>query len=210
MKKVTRYRLIEFFELIANSVLPIIFWVSVIFGFDAPYVAILTIIAALVHEAGHLAAIRIFSGKNARLRAHASGFRINQGKATSYLAEAAVVLSGPCVNILIYLLSLLFANALDGYVKILGYINLATGVSNLLPIEGYDGYRAICVLLTKSNRSDWIRLLDVFSFSVCVLISFASLHLIDKLGEGYWIFGLFFFTMLSKLSFLVKYDIFGE
>ena len=210
MENMTRYRVIELLELLSSSVLPIIFWVSLIFGFDAPYIAILTIIAAILHEIGHIVAIHVFTKGDAKIRGHASGFRIKGNGPISYAREIAVTLSGPATNLAIYLVCIPLGQLLGTYVKMIGYINLATGVSNLLPIEGHDGYGAIRLLLTKRGRTGCIKALEIFSFCVCITVTFASLHLIDRFGEGYWIFGLFFCTMLSKLSFFVKYDIFGE
>ena len=43
-----------------TEVLSVVFWVLVIFGFDLPYVAVLTIAAALIHELAHLTAIFAF------------------------------------------------------------------------------------------------------------------------------------------------------
>lgn len=210
MKKITRYRIIEVLQLLAGSVLPIIFWVSVIFGFDAPYFAILTIISAVIHELGHGLAISVLSDTGGGIRGHSTGFRIRTESMLSYPREIAILLAGPCINILIFLLTIPFGEALSGYLKVLGYINLATGASNLLPLEGYDGYGALCAFYRARGSERRIKLLEHVSFTLSVCLTFCSLHLIDKFGEGYWIFGLFFFTVLSKLAIFGKYDIFGE
>lgn len=210
MKNSTRSRIIEISELLAGSILPIIFWISVIFGFDTPDVAILTIISAVIHESGHCIAILFFSKSTPSLRGHSTGFRIRQEKLLSYSQEIGILLAGPCMNLLIFLITLPFVNALHGYVRILGYINLATGISNLLPLEGYDGYGAISMLLKNRGAGGLIKFLESFSFILSVTLTFISLHLIDIFGEGYWIFGLFFFTAISKLIKMGKYDIFEE
>ena len=114
MKKITRYRIIEILQLFAGSVLPIIFWLSVIFGFDAPYFAILTIISALIHELGHGWAIAVLSDTGGGIRGHSTGFRIKTRSMLSYSREIAILLAGPFVNILIFLLTLPFGNALFG------------------------------------------------------------------------------------------------
>ena len=49
--------LIKVLSEISNSFLPLLFWALIMFGFDAPYIAILTIISAIIHEAGHLFAM---------------------------------------------------------------------------------------------------------------------------------------------------------
>lgn len=197
-------------ELLCGSILPIIFWISLIFGFDVPYIAVLTIISAIAHELGHCAAIYLFTGKEEKIRGHSSGFRIKRSNSLSYRKEIAILLAGPTVNILIFLALHPFRNALGGYIGTFALVNLATGVSNLLPFEGYDGYGAISEVLRAMGRAEAIKRLETFSFVLSSAVTFVSLYLIERFGEGFWIFGLFFFTVLSKLFSFQKYDIFGE
>lgn len=210
MKSTTRYRIIEIAELLYGSVLPIIFWVSLIFGFDTPYIAILTLVSAVIHEIGHGLAISLLAGDGTSIRGHASGFRIKEGRMLPYAHEVAIFLCGPLANILLFLITLPFGELMSGYVRILGYVNLATGISNLLPFEGYDGYGALCMIFRSGGREHLIRRLEICSFLLSILVTFAALHLIDLFGEGYWIFGLFFFSVLSKLVNFGKYDFSGE
>ena len=210
MKNSTRYRIIEVMRLLSESILPIIFWVSLIFGFDVPYVAVLTIISAILHEMGHCIAIYALTGRDGTVRGHSSGLRIRRTEALTYKKEIIILLSGAAVNIALYLIFLPFGNALDGYVRVFALVNLATGISNLLPLEGYDGYGAISEALRSFGRADLLKRLEIISFILSVSVTFLALYLIDRFGEGYWIFGLFFFTVLSKLVSFGKYDIFEE
>ena len=210
MKNFTRYRIIEILKLLSDSILPIIFWVSLIFGFDTPYIAILTVISAILHELGHCMAIHLLGAGESELRGHSSGFRIKRSDALPYKKEIIILLSGPLVNICIFLITFPFRDALYGYIGALGFINLITGLSNLMPFEGYDGYGALCEALRCIGREEMIDRLEILSFVLSILVTFLSLYLIERFGEGYWIFGLFFFTVLSKLAILGKYDIFGE
>ena len=210
MKSVIRYRTVKFVELLSYSILPIIFWVSIIFGFDTPCIAILTITCALIHECGHYFAIFCFTDTPGVLRGHSSGFRIKQRKMLSYGKEIAVLLAGPLINVVFFIICFLFGSCLSGYVRLFGYVNLATGISNLLPIEGYDGYGALSELFRSFGRDDLSQKLEAFSFIFSVCLIFLSLYLIDRFGEGYWIFGLFFVAVVSKLATFGKYNIFGR
>ena len=58
MKFSTVLMMIKILKTLSESILPIFFWVLMIFGMDVPYIAILTIIAAVIHEIGHIEAIR--------------------------------------------------------------------------------------------------------------------------------------------------------
>ena len=70
-------------------VLPIFFWLFLIFGFDEPSMALWTIIAAVIHESGHI--IYIISKKKLRLniRGVLSGFRIKTNSLLSYKEECS-------------------------------------------------------------------------------------------------------------------------
>ena len=206
----TKRRLIELLELLSGSVLPIIFWASLIFGFDTPYVAVLTIISAILHEIGHYAAISLLTADGCSVKGHASGFRIRKSKPIGYAGGIAILLAGPAVNILLFLISLPFNNFLFGYFRIFGLINLATGISNLLPFEGYDGYGILREIFLSIDHPEYISKLETLSFIFGTGITFVSLYLIDRLDAGYWIFGLFFFATMTKLINFGKYDIFGE
>ena len=92
---------------LADTVLPLLFWVLLIFGFDTPDIAILTISAALIHELGHLAAIHLFCG-SAKMRGHLSGFRIKTSSAT-YSQHALVLAAGPMANIALFLMLMPFS-----------------------------------------------------------------------------------------------------
>ena len=210
MKNLTRYRIIELMELLSGSVLPIIFWISLIFGFDSPYIAILTIISAVLHEIGHSMAISLLSKSEVTIKGHATGFRIKRSGMMTYKNEIAVLLSGPAVNIAIFILSLPLGNVLSGYARILGYINLATGVSNLLPFEGYDGYGIIKKLLELTGTTALIKPLFYISFILTTAVTFLALYLLLKFGVGYWVFGVFFTILLSKIWRLTKEDILRE
>lgn len=210
VKNSTQYRIIEICELLCGSVLPIVFWVSMIFGFDLTYIAVLTLTAAAIHELGHYTAIFIFSKKGDDLYVKPSGFRIKRSESLSYKKEILILLFGPFANILFFILSIISTRFFGDYIRTFGYINLATGISNLLPLEGYDGYGALKELFASHYRGDLISRLEILSFIFSIFLTFISLYLIDRLGEGYWIFGIFFCAMLSKLASFGKYDIFGE
>ena len=126
-----------------SKILPLLFWALLILGFDCLYVSVLTALAAAIHECGHL--IFAPSHKKATLpRADISGFRIKIS-GMSYKEELITALGGPLINILLGGIFLLFFgnSPFANYAKVFGIINLLTALSNLLPIEGYDGYKIL-------------------------------------------------------------------
>ena len=191
------------FVFLLEKFLPVVFWVLLLFGFDSAYAAILTILAALIHEGGHLIFSLSFSHKrSALIKSDLSGFRIRT-KYLSYKEELIAAIGGPIANLAVGLLFLFFpfGKEFEEYATAFGVLNIMTMVSNLLPIEGYDGYKAISAissLIFRDNlKTDVVLYWVSFVFS-CIMM-FLSLYLMLRLGEGYWIFAVFFSVTLSTI-----------
>ena len=103
-------------------------------------------------------------------------------------------------NILFALLCL-FPTPLDkGYIQVFAVLNLATAVSNLLPIEGYDGYGIILTILeAKEASSRSYVILGLVSRAIIMTTCIFSLCLIDRVNGGYWIFAIFFSHTLKVI-----------
>ena len=121
------------------EVLPVFFWAFLIFGFEEAEVAITTIICAIIHECGHLWCI-LFQNGSASLGGVIFGFRIKAKKLKSYNQEISVYLCGPLANLVMAFVFYLLTPNLGEPAITVATLNLATALSNLLPIKGYDGY----------------------------------------------------------------------
>ena len=191
----------KFFKTVADRILPVLFWIAVMLTFDTPSVAVLTVIAALIHEGGHItAAFIIGCGDISLPQAALTGLRIRPSRLLSYKEEAVIALSGPLVNLLAFLALLTFYRA-SAYLFTFGVINLLTAISNLLPIRGYDGYRVVNgILLAHTDVESAGRITGAISSLLCGALVFISLFLMLKIGEGYWIFAIFFSIMLRDIT----------
>ena len=182
----------------AKQTLTLLFWIILTFGFDSPDMAILTVCAALIHELGHLLAIYLLGKYNgSALCPSVSGFRIKTVD-LSYKDEAITALAGPLINLLVGI-PLVFSK--NGYFYLFGALNLMSALSNLLLIKGYDGYRAagslISLFAKEAHKADLY--LSRVSFFFSSALCFLSLYLILKINGGYWIFFVFFSTLLSEI-----------
>lgn len=195
-----------------ERVLPLFFWLFLIFAFDDSSFAIMTLIAALIHEAGHM----IFGLTRGVLRVmpapSATGFKISPEKTLSYKDDLLLTLGGPVLNLTVFFV-LFFLKCFMGIatgLSVFSTVNLLTALSNLLPIKGHDGYRAIenVLLLYSENHERARSALSAFSFFFTALLMFLSLFLMLKLGEGYWIFVIFFSSFIGELTKTVKYGVF--
>ena len=183
-----------------TSTLSFIFWGIILFGFNTPAIAVLTFISAVIHEFGHIAAL-LFTGKFRGLpHLRISGMRLYSKEHLSYRDELIILLSGPLANLFAFLLLYLLSLLLGKYFFIFSMLNLFTAISNLFPIEGYDGYKIVSTLISMlgGGKSLW-KILSGVSFAFSVMLTFLSLYLIMKMGEGFWIFGIFFISLLTRL-----------
>ena len=177
--------------------MPFLFWVLLLFAFDKTYLAVLTLICAIVHEGGHIACALICM-KKLTLKAVGNGFRIKVETQLSYVKEILISASGPLINITVF--ALLYHAKTDSYISDFAILNLLTALSNLLPIEGYDGYRILNCTLKLLEIPTGENILSHASFVSCIALCFISLFLIMKIDYGYWIYFVFLATIFKKIQ----------
>ncbi len=182
--------------------LPTVFWGLLIYGFDAPYMANITILSIIIHEVGHVLSLFLLR-KEQNIRGVINGIRLSPKQSLSYREELLVALGGPLVNIIVggLLLALPFSKE---YIKAFAVMNLLTALSNLLPTQGSDGYRIIKSALALIFGREYFFALDIVSIVISILITLSALFLMLKIGEGYWIYCLFLYNSLSILENLRK------
>ena len=174
-------------------------------SFDETEVAIITIICALIHEGGHIIALLFFSEDKFKLRGVASGFRITKHRLSSYRAEILVYLSGPMLNLFFSIFPFLLLPYHSEHLSTFSLLNLATALSNLLPVEGYDGYGALrCLLLSRSSEFIAEKVLPLISFLLILSLCVFSIYFIDRFAEGYWVFFIFSGALIKKLDSALK------
>ena len=186
-------------------VLSTAFWVLVLFGFEQPELAITTLICAFIHEFGHFICIILLNRKDFKFRGVINGFRIQSKGIHSYDEEILIYLSGPFANIFALIVCLILSGLTDRNFITIGVINLVTALSNLLPIKGYDGYGAIKSFINKQEFPEVaIKALSCLSSALIFLFCIFSLYLINRHNGGYWIFAIFFVSMLKEFKERLK------
>lgn len=130
----------------------------------------LSLAACAAHELGHLAAIRLLGGRVECMRVTLIGaeIRLKGMCRLSYPREAAAVLAGPGVN-------LLLAALCSGKAPVFAGINLALGLFNLLPIHPLDGGRLLYFLLAQLTREE-------SAWTVCRVLAAALTALAAAVG----------------------------
>lgn len=198
----TRYKLQNILNVINKllNILSVFFWIGIIFGFEDYDMAIATTLSVMIHEGGHILYLYI-RGKGIRLKGVVSGFRLKAGRMMSYGEQAMLYASGVGANLISALLFIVIQPLIGDCVQLFIFASLATAISNLMPIKGYDGYGLIKVALEASGANcSAFSLLSIISTALIFTFCILSLYLIDRCGLGYWIFAVFFVSMLGGIG----------
>ena len=144
------------------------------------YTPVYVFAAAIVHEFGHLTAMKICGVKLRGLSLHAGGAVIDSDRMNvSYPAETVICLSGAAAN-----LAAAAVSALAGAPETFTFANIALAAFNLLPIRSLDGFnamRAVFYMRTDDfNAAE--RALDAVSYVFLVLFWLASCFIQFKAG----------------------------
>ena len=169
-----------------------------LFAFDQPYLAVLTIFSMAWHELFHvLALMRI--AKRAHLRTHLSGLRLFPSGTLSYREERYAAAAGPIGGFIGAFFCLLLSPLAPAYLYDFALCHLLTSLSNLFPIEGYDGYRILQTTLSLRGGDGTHTTMKKISFVFSAVLSLFSLFLFGILGQGLWASSVFLFSLLCSL-----------
>lgn len=126
------------------------------------------LLAALLHELGHIAASRQLSINLAGLKLDVLGARLHTGgHLYSYSSMMLLCLAGPAVNLLCFALTLPHSEQ-HAWVREFCYSSLSLCVLNLIPVEGFDGGRILHALLSALLPPNCV-------FRICKTLSFLSI-----------------------------------
>ena len=103
-----------------------------------PVLLLAVLSAALLHEVGHYAALRLMKGRVKKLTITPLGAEMTVEGQLSYPKEMALAAAGPAVNLLLAVL-LSHLGARWEICSLFGGVHLVLGLFNLLPILPLDG-----------------------------------------------------------------------
>ena len=143
------------------------------------------LLAAALHEVGHLLAARALKVSVSALRLGFLGARMEIGDGTlSYGAEWGIAAAGPLASFVCAGIAAPFRNASEFALRFCA-VSLLLGLLNLLPIDTFDGGRmARCTVAKLFGQSASDAVCRVLSF--CMLFSLWSLsvYLLLRAGSG--------------------------
>lgn len=183
------------------GILPVVFWSCLIYSFDEVMGASITILAMIIHEFGHLACIFIVTGRWRVPKGKFNGLCISNTGCKSYQSQMMNYAAGIITNILAAVIALLFWKSKCEYRNLFITINMATAISNLLPIDGYDGYWLVRSLIDLLGLGFYAHAtLEIISFIFTAIMCIFSLFLVYTFGNGYWFMAIFLFATVNKLQ----------
>ena len=143
------------------------------------------LLAAAVHEAGHLIAARVLKIPLTCLRVGLLGARLETGSGLlSYGAEWKLAAAGPLASFLLAALAALLRGC-SVFPEQLCAVSLLLGVLNLLPIETFDGGRIVsCLFALRFGEAFSRRVFRWLSFGFLTLLWCFSVYLLLRAGSG--------------------------
>ena len=143
----------------------------------------LLMIAAAIHEAGHLICIIAFGGRIEQITAMMGGFDISYTGISSYKGDVFVALSGPFANFFTAMLvSLYFAGTGNCFAG----INLMLCIFNLIPVQPLDGGRALCALFEWISPLAGEKTFTMFSASLSMVLFAISIGACFESMRAIW------------------------
>jgi len=156
---------------------------------DRSGVAAMSLLAALIHEFGHLLAARLLRIPLSQMRLELLGARLEvEGRMLTYGEEWLLCAAGPLASLISSLLSsFLWAHA--PYAILYTGVSFLLGVLNLLPVQTFDGGRMLeCTLLKFLGVRSTSKILKGCSFFLLWLMWVLAIYFLIKAGDGLSLF----------------------
>lgn len=161
-----------------------------------PYITTLAVlIAAFLHETGHILTTRIFEINIMSVTIYPLGADIQIRDNVSYGKNILIALSGPLANILTILLCEISLRLLpEQHIFIANHIassSLSLAVINLLPIKGFDGgsiLSGVTALLFSEDTALFLQ--NTTSFITIIFLWLISMYILLTVSSGISLFAL--------------------
>ena len=172
------------------------------------YLSIAALIAATIHELGHIIAARLCRIPLGELRLGIFGASLTPtAMLCSYKKEILLCLAGPLANLLSALLLSPLYNSSD-VINLFISASLFLGILNLLPIYELDGGRILfCTLCYRANPHTASTILRAISFTIIFILWTLSVYLLLRLSSSISLF-IFSLSLFSKIFLSQRSEIY--
>ena len=148
-----------------------------------------TLLAAALHECGHLLAARLMKIPIRGIRLDFLGARIDVGAVVlSYGQEWLLAAAGPLFSLLLATLAAPFWSV-SLFLRAFSAASLLLGILNLLPVRSFDGGRMLeCFLCCRLGAMNGERIMQGFTFVSLFLLWLTAVYLLFHTGGGLSLF----------------------
>lgn len=160
---------------------------------------LMTLLAVLLHECGHLLAARALKIPWRGFSMDFTGARMElSGRMISFFEEWLLSAAGPLFGLIFAASGALFWKH-TRFAVWFSCASLLLSLLNLLPIRGFDGGRMLeCTLLSLAGERTCGRVMRLSSFFFLFLLWASAIYFLLRAGDG---ISLFFFSMTLFLHF---------
>ena len=173
------------------------------------YISIAALLAAALHELGHIAAARLCGISLGELKLGIFGAALTpQAPLCSYKKEIILALAGPLVNIFSVILFFPFFKESDGFGSLFLSASLFLGLLNLLPIHEFDGGRILfCILSYFFSIKTATYVLRTLSLILIFSLWTLSVYLLLRLSSSLSLF-VFSLSLFSKIFLSQRHSLY--
>jgi len=180
-------------------------FIACLFLSDRWAYTLVALLAAALHELGHICASKLTGIRLSSLSLDLLGARLTtEQRLSSYKNEIILCVAGPLTNFLCsiaaLLLGLFIGNAqVKEFVNFFAASSAALGILNLLPIKSFDGGRILdCALTRFFGIYVASKIISLLSFLCCFSLWSFSVYLMMRSGSSLSLF-VFSVSLFSKL-----------
>lgn len=165
----------------------------------------LTCFFAILHELGHIVALRIFGVKiiNLKISFLGANIKTENFKKVNPIEEIKILSAGPFVNLILFLVFLIFSRfTRNDFLNYIYSINFCLFVFNILPFYNFDGGKILEVLLkSKLNEKDADILITCVSLVILIPVTIFSINVFLSDNHNFYyiiVSGLMLLTIILK------------
>ena len=158
--------------------------------FTHSYLSLVALLAAALHELGHILAAKLCNIPLKELKLGIFGASLTpQSSLCSYKKEIILCAAGPFVNLLSAALLLPFLTELNSFAEFFTASSLFLGILNLLPIYDLDGGRILnCMLCEKLSPEGAEKICKKLSFCIVTSMWLISVYLLLRVSSSLSLF----------------------
>lgn len=151
--------------------------IAAIIIFDFSIYTLLTLIAAALHEAGHIIAALICGSKIQSISIYPLGADIRMSQANSYFSEMIIIGAGIVSNLIFFLISIIFFNT--NTADYFAICNISLAIINALPIKSLDGGEVLlCILMLITDIEKAQIISKLISFLTIFVMWVAAVYIL--------------------------------